>query len=255
MQKQTALRILFTLFCLVIFIFFGSFLSRDNWLETDLGSLLPKEEKWLPVQLQADQIQEQKFNQQIIAIVGHSQPDIAYQTAERICQDWQQYSIFHQVDCKTQPDLTALSEEIQQLKIALLPNNIRSQLLQNPATYFLQYAEDIANPFNKQNLLTIDQDWIGLGRFTLSSTQKLSDLKWNMDNGMLYTVRDKKTWVVIRGVLAQNNIINAHNGLPNLIDKSKQIASEFETELLATGASLFAAHAKQQAERKVFGYL
>lgn len=250
MQKQTALRILFTLFCLVIFIFFGSFLSRDNWLETDLGSLLPKEEKWLPVQLQADQIQEQKFNQQIIAIVGHSQPDIAYQTAERICQDWQQYSIFHQVDCKTQPDLTALSEEIQQLKIALLPNNIRSQLLQNPATYFLQYAEDIANPFNKQNLLTIDQDWIGLGRFTLSSTQKLSDLKWNMDNGMLYTLRDKKTWVVIRGVLAQNNIINAHNGLPNLIDKSKQIASEFETELLATGASLFAAHAKKQAEKE-----
>lgn len=248
MQKQTVLRIIFSVFCCVIFVIFGSLLLRGNWLETDLRSLLPQEEKWLPVQLQADLIQEQRLNQQIIAVIGHTQSDMAYQTAETVCQDWMKSSFFQQVDCKTQPDLTALSAEIQQFKLALLPENIRSQLLQSPQQYFLKYAEDISNPFNRNNLLSIEQDWLGLARFTLSSSQKLSDLKWNINNGMFYTLNQEKTWVVIRGLLAKSDIINVQKGLPELIVESKQIAEQSQAEFLATGTALFSAHAKQQAE-------
>ena len=228
----------------------GYLVKKGDWLQTDLRALLPQEQGWTDLQIQADQHQEALLNQQVIVLIGHQDPQTAFQLNENIAQQWQQSGLFTQVNDKMQPNLTTLREEIKQLRLATLPQGIRQQLLNNPQTYFQHYAEQITNPFAQTNLLSLEQDWLGFGRFVLAQAQSQNRVQWNAENSMLYIVEKEKTWVLLRGVLAQGSLINPSLKLTALLTENRKQVDADGGQMLATGAALFAAQAKMKAERE-----
>ncbi|WP_101775656.1 MMPL family transporter [Pasteurella oralis] len=242
-------RRLYTMCLLGVTILFGFQIYSGHWLQTDLRALLPQEQHWSDIQLKADQQQEQLFNQQILALVGSIDPQTAFMLAEHISEQWQQSGLFQQVYAKTQPNLTALQQQINQLKLATLPVSIQKQLLEQPQHYFQQYAEQIVNPF-QANLLPLTQDWLGFGRFVLAQAQQQSQIQWHSDNGMLFVQHEGKTWVLLRAELAQGDLINPQQNLTALLADNAQWIAQHQAEWLATGAALFATATKQQAEKE-----
>ena len=250
MKKTTALSCLYALFLIATLVTFGYLVKKGDWLQTDLRALLPQEQGWTDLQIQADQHQEALLNQQVIVLISHQDPQTAFQLNENIAQQWQQSGLFTQVNDKMQPNLTTLREEIKQLRFATLPQGIRQQLLNNPQAYFQHYAEQITNPFAQTNLLSLEQDWLGFGRFVLPQAQSQSQVQWNAENGMLYIVEKEKTWVLLRGVLAQGSLINPSLKLTALLTENRKQVNADGGQMLATGAALFAAQAKIKAERE-----
>ncbi|PNL92763.1 hypothetical protein A6J76_001790 [Aggregatibacter aphrophilus] len=250
MKKTTALSCLYALFLIATLVTFGYLVKKGDWLQTDLRALLPQEQGWTDLQIQADQHQEALLNQQVIVLIGHQDPQTAFQLNENIAQQWQQSGLFTQVNDKMQPNLTTLREEIKQLRFATLPQGIRQQLLNNPQAYFQHYAEQITNPFAQTNLLSLEQDWLGFSRFVLPQAQSQSQVQWNAENGMLYIVEKEKTWVLLRGVLAQGSLINPSLKLTALLTENRKQVNADGGQMLATGAALFAAQAKMKAERE-----
>lgn len=246
----TAYRLIFAgILCLVLAVF-GYQLQTSHWLQTDLHTLLPEEQHYSPIQLAADSQQEQQFNQRIIALVGHSEPARAFELAEKIAQDWQQSGLFEDFSAKTQPDLTALQREIALLKLATLPFVQRDQLLRQPESYFQQYAEQILNPFQQQNLLPLEQDWLGFGRFVLSQAQQQSQIQWHAETGMLYTVQQDKTWVLLNAKITNADFINPQQKLTALFEQNRQFITAQQGQWLNTGAALFAHASQQQAKQE-----
>ena len=250
MKKTTALSCLYALFLIATLATLGYLVKKGDWLQTDLRALLPQEQGWTDLQIQADQHQEALLNQQVIVLIGHQDPKTAFQLNENTAQQWRQSGLFTQVNDKMQPNLTTLREEIKQLRLATLPQGIRQQLLNNPQTYFQHYAEQITNPFAQTNLLSLEQDWLGFGRFVLAQAQSQSRVQWNAENGMLYIVEKEKTWVLLRGVLAQGSLINPSLKLTALLTENRKQVDANGGQMLATGAALFAAQAKMKAERE-----
>ena len=250
MKKTTALSCLYALFLITTLVTLGYLVKKGDWLQTDLRTLLPQEQGWTDLQIQVDQHQEALLNQQVIVLIGHQDPQTAFQLNEDIAQQWRQSGLFTQVNDKMQPNLTTLREEIKQLRLATLPQGIRQQLLNNPQTYFQHYAEQITNPFAQTNLLSLEQDWLGFGRFVLAQAQSQSRVQWNAENGMLHVVEKEKTWVLLRGVLAQGSLINPSLKLTALLTENRKQVEADHGQMLATGAALFAAQAKMKAERE-----
>ncbi|WGE91028.1 MMPL family transporter [Actinobacillus genomosp. 1] len=248
MQKMTAYRISYAVFLFVIFTLFSIQKLTSEWFETDLRSLLPQTQKWSSIQMEADRQQEQQLNRQVIALIGHKDAKQAFLLATEISSQWQKSGLFQQVFVKTEPSLNQLQEEIQLLKWAVLPKEIRLQLLESPQAYFQTYAEQIVNPFKQSQLVPFEQDWLGVGRFVLPQAQQLSKMRWNAETGMIFTESQSKTWVLLRAELKQSDLLNAEQSLPMLLAENRQTAIALQAELKVTGTSLFAAVAKQQAE-------
>lgn len=244
----TISRIFFLAILLIATFFFVGKIQQKNWLETDLTALLPQQQAWSAVQLQADLVQTEQLNRQLVALVGHQDPQRAFDITQQIQQKWQTSELFSQVFFQIQPDIAQLQQDIQQLKPATLPEKVRWELRENPQTYFQTYAEQIANPFDQTNLLSLDQDWLGFGRFVLAQSQQLSQMQWNAENGVIFTENSRKTWVLLRAELKNGGILNAEQRLLALFDESQQMAQAQQAEWKATGSALFAAQSKLQAE-------
>lgn len=249
MKKQTACRTLYALFLLGVLALFVDQLRSGNWLQTDLQTLLP-ESQTSALQQRAEQQQEAQLNRQLIALVGHNEPQRAFELAQETAKNWQTSGLFSTIFYQTTPDIAKLQNDIAILSFATLPSAIRTQLLNQPTTYFQNYAEQIANPFQRQNLLSLEQDWLGFGRFVFDHATQQSKLNWNAENGMLSRTLNNITWVMLQGELAQGNLINPNASLLDLTEQSRKQLSTENGQLLLAGSALFAAHAKQQAERE-----
>ncbi|MDP8098902.1 MMPL family transporter [Pasteurella atlantica] len=250
MKNHTAYRYLYSLFIIVVLIFFAFSVKNGHWLETDLKALLPTNQSWTTEQKQADALQEKQLNQQIVALVGGDDHSV-FKTAEQIAQLWQKSQLFSDVNLKTTPDLAKLRKEVNYLKLATLPKHIQQQLQQNPQAYFNQYAQQIVDPFSQNNILSLEQDWLGLGRFVLPQSQISSAVQYNSENGMLYAKQSHKTWVLLHATLTQHSFINPNKTLLTLIKQSEQLAQTQKAQFISTGSALFAANAKQQAETEM----
>ena len=245
---STALRYFYAFFLLVLLLLLIFFIKQGNRLQTDLKVLLPQEQQWSDIRISADKTQEQRLNSRIVVLVGFSDAEKAFSSARDIAEHWQASELFTNIDLNIQPDLNLLRDEINQLSLALLPESVLTQLIHNPSLYFEQYAKQLMNPFTQNNLLPLEQDWLGFGRFINEKTQMLSVLQWNPNNGMLYLQQDDKTWVLLNAELKQSDFIHAQQDILDLINKNKNLVIQSGGELLAVGPALFAAVTKQQAE-------
>ncbi len=248
MKKTTALSLLYAVFILFVSLLFGYFVKQGNWLQTDLHTLLPSQQEWADVQVLADQQQEKQLNSQIIALIGHPDEKQAFQLTDHIVQTWRSSKLFSHITDRIQPNLTELQQDIQLVAFATLPQTVREQLINDPKDYFQQYAEDIVNPFKRNNLLSLEQDWLGFGRFAQQTQQ--GNVQWHAENGMLTVNQDNMTWVLLRAELQQNDFINPSEKLTALLTKNRQYLTQSSAQFKITGSALFAADAKQKAEKE-----
>ena len=248
MKKTTALSLSYAVFILFVSLFFGYFVKQGNWLQTDLHTLLPSQQEWADVQILADQQQEKQLNSQIIALIGHPDEKQAFQLTDHIAQTWRSSKLFSHITDRIQPNLTQLQQDIQLVAFATLPQAVREQLINDPKGYFQQYAEDIVNPFKRNNLLSLEQDWLGFGRFAQQTQQ--GNVQWHAENGMLTVKQDNMTWVLLRAELQQNDFINPSENLTALLTGNRQYLTQSGAQFKITGSALFAADAKQKAEKE-----
>lgn len=212
--------------------------------------LLPEQQRQTELQQRADEVQERRLNRQVIALVGATSPEVAFSQAKSVASLWRQSHLFQQVESEQQPELAHLRREIAQLRLALLPQSVRHQLLTHPRQYFQQYVQQLADPFAQRNLLPLEQDWLGFGRFALTQSQPFSAIRWHPENGMLYVRQEGVTWVLLRGILPPQNIMNVSQDLLSLMTESRRQTVTRQAQFLVTGTALFAAEAKRQAERE-----
>ncbi|ASK26397.1 hypothetical protein BG910_00325 [Neisseria chenwenguii] len=238
-------RILYTLLMAAAAVFFAYTLAAKPWLQTDLTALLPQEARPDVLLQKADAVLEKELNGQVVLAVGSADADTAFQTASALARQWQASSVFASVQDTLTPDIGGLRGEIRRLGLALLPSEQQTLLRDNPRAYFQVRAEDAANPF-AASLLPLSDDWLGFGRFAAGKGQPQSRIRWNADNGMLFTEHRGKTWVWLRGRLPEGAAPDEK--LLKLLDDSKQTAAAQKAEVLYAGGAVFAAEAKTSAE-------
>lgn len=263
-KSLTAYRLVYGICLLAFAIFLGIKIHSGQWLQTDLQGLLPQEQHWNPAQRKVDHQQEATLNRQFVVLVGHQNANIAFATAQKIQHLWQQHALFSKIEHQLSLDLPELQQAIHSLSFATLPQPIRQQLLTDPERYFQQYAQYLVDPFSQNPLLPLEKDWLGFGRFVLEQGKLFPRIEWNSENGMLYITEKHEekqahnpppsqpdiTWVLLRGELTHSNLLNGKQELLDLVTEQQQIAKENDTQLLTASASLFAAHAKSDAEKE-----
>ena len=242
------LRRLYTLFTALLCLFLIHSVTAKPWLQTDLAALLPAEQQPDALLVAADKAGEAQLNGQIVMLTGSANAETAFQAAAEIAGKWRESGVFAEVDSSMMPDLDSVRADMQRLAQATLPQEQARLLFQEPKRYFQTRAEDAANPFAAVSPLSLEQDWLGFGRFVAAKANPQSRLQWNMDNGMLFTEADGKTWVWLRGRLKTGDHFSGNDKLLPLINDSRAIAQKHGAETLAAGGVLFAAASKTAAE-------
>ena len=239
------LRRLYTLFTALLCLFLIHTVTTKPWLQTDLAALLPAEQQPDALLVAADKAGEAQLNGQIVMLTGSANAETAFQAAAEIASKWRESGVFAEVDSSVMPDLDSVRADMQRLAQATLPQEQARLLVDNPKQYFQARAEDAANPFAAMSPLSLEQDWLGFGRFVAAKANPQSRLQWNSDNGMLFTESDGKTWVWLRGKLAADTRFAGNGTLLPLIRDSRAIAQKHGAETLA--ASKTAAEAESKA--------
>lgn len=220
----------------------GQFVNHSP-IQTQLTALLPQSAQSEVIQT-VEKYQENQLNQQIIILIGADDSERAFQAAEQRLILWQNNGLFAKVDGKINPDLSQLRQSLHTLGAATLPAEQIQQLYENPKQYFIERAEVAANPFSG-SLLSLTDDWLGFSRFVLQ--KQANQVHWHSEHAMLYAEFNGKTWVWLRAKL------NNHQPNPMLLNwwqQEKKIAQSNHYEFVASGGALFAADAKQSAERE-----
>ncbi|MDO4641551.1 MAG: hypothetical protein Q4A84_07610 [Neisseria sp.] len=242
----------YTAFILLSCIFLAYFMLAKNWLKTDFTALLPQEERPDVVLQAAQTANEAQLNEQVVLLAGSTDAEKAFQTASEIAKLWRQSKVFAEVNSSIEPDLNQVRADVQHLGLAVLPPEQRQALFEQPKHYFQERAEAVVNPFAAPSPLTLEQDWLGFGRFVTERARPQSKLQWNADNGMLFTEDEQgKTWVWLRGKMpAGNNFAKGSEGLLPLLQQSKELAAKNGVDTLNAGGAVFAAVSKADAERE-----
>ncbi|EGF11925.1 hypothetical protein HMPREF9123_0367 [Neisseria bacilliformis ATCC BAA-1200] len=247
-MSSRLLRRLFTAAFFLLAAFLAYSFAAKQPLQTDLAALLPAEQQPDALLVAADKAGEAQLNGQIVMLTGSANAETAFQAAAEIAGKWRESGVFAEVDSSVMPDLDSVRADMQRLAQATLPQEQARLLFQEPKRYFQTRAEDAANPFAAVSPLSLEQDWLGFGRFVAAKANPQSRLQWNMDNGMLFTEADGKTWVWLRGKLAADTRFAGNGTLLPLIRDSRAIAQKHGAETLSAGGALFAAASKTAAE-------
>ena len=247
-MSSRLLRRLFTAAFFLLAAFLAYSFAAKQPLQTDLTTLLPAEQQPDALLVAADQAGEAQLNTQIVLLAGSENAEHAFQAADEIAAQWRDSGVFAAVDSSITPDLDSVRADMQRLALATLPQEQANLLADNPKQYFQARAEDAANPFAAASPLSLEQDWLGFGRFVAAKANPQSRLQWNMDNGMLFTEENGKTWVWLRGRLKTGDHFSGNDKLLPLINESRTIAQQHGAETLAAGGALFAAASKTAAE-------
>ncbi len=222
-------------------------LPQGGRIQTDFAALLPADAGVDELWRAADQANERALNGQILLLVGAGDAEQAFAAAENTAQQWRQSGLFAAVDSRINPDLDALRAQIRALGVNALDAPNRRLLDSDPAAYFRGRAEDAADPF-AQNLLPLEQDWPGFGRF-VQQKQPAGRLQWHSGSGMLFAEHENITWVLLRARLPETGI-GAQEKLLPLLAATRDTAARKGYRVLAAGGALFAADAKHKSERE-----
>ena len=247
---MTTYRRAYTVLTALLTLFLIYTVSTQNWLQTDLTALLPSEQQPDALLTAADKAGEEQLNTQVILLAGSKDAETAFQTTSEIAALWRKSGVFEQVDSSVTPDLDKVRKDIGKLGLALLPNEQVRLLFEHPQAYFQARAEAAVNPFAAPSPLSLEQDWLGFGRFAAGKANPQSRLQWDMDNGMLFAEDNGKTWVFLRGRLAGGDNFSGNDALLPLMAQSRRIAADNGAETLTAGGALFAAVSKAAAEKE-----
>ncbi|MBF0804402.1 MMPL family transporter [Neisseria sp. 19428wB4_WF04] len=245
----STLRYGYAAFILLLIPVLAGMLAAGGRLQTDLTALLPHAQQPDALLRAADKAVQAQADTRVVLLAGSSDAEKAFQTAAEIAGQWRSSGVFAAVESHIEPDLAALRADMQRLGAAALPRPQRRLLFEEPQRYFQERAESLLNPFAAPTLLPPEQDWLGFSRFAQEQAQTQSRLQWHSGNGMLFTEEGGKTWVWLSGRLPEGNTAGSA-GLLALMQQSRRTAEAAGVETLSTGGALFAAAAKEAAERE-----
>lgn len=202
--------------------------------QTDLMALLPREQQDKDLQRAHDKVTD-AFSKRVIILVGNKDRDKARSIASTLQQELSATGL---IDINTNLDndrLTEMGKIYFPYRFNLLTDAERKSTPQEISTRALSQVYGLFGMANAQ--LLENDPFLLLPTFFTSLPLPMSKL--TLDEGMLSTKQDDKTWIMVGGSLVGNPY--ALETQEQFIAKCNQITSKYpDTEILKLGAVFFA---------------
>ena len=200
----------------------------------------------------AEQRMQEPLNREMLVLVGHADRQQAVVMAQTLGEQWQASGLFDKVQWTLQADVPALRTQLLNGRLAMLSAADRQQLIEQPQAFIQQRVQALFDPFSGFSLVPNQDDWLGLtGRIQNSQPQR-GAIKFDIGSGALVADADGKSWVMLRA-RAQGNAFDMSLPLQvaELLQRSRDQASQAHGQLLAASGLLYAASGQQQASREI----
>lgn len=204
------------------------------------------------LELRAEQRMQEPLNREMLVLVGHKDREPAIAMAQKLGEQWQASGLFEKVQWTLQADLPALRKQLLQGRVAMLSGADRQQLIQHPDAFIQQRVEALFDPFTGFSLVPSQDDWLGLtGRIQNSQPQR-GTVQLDIGSGALIADADGKSWVLLRAKTTGNAFdMSLPLQVADLLEQSREQATQSDVQLLAASGLLYAASGQQQASREM----
>ncbi|QRY79982.1 hypothetical protein JVX91_02370 [Pseudomonas sp. PDNC002] len=220
-------------------------------LSTDLLELVPGSSRDA-LQKQAEQRMQEPLNRELIVLVGYPERDTAIAHARELAERWQASGLYEKVQWGVQADLPALREQLRAGRLALLSDDDRRQLANDPATFIQQRVEQLFDPFSGFGLVPNDQDWFGLALRIQQHQPLPSKVQLDIGSGALVAEEDGRSWVLLRArTRADAFDMNLPRAVAAQIAEARQQLAADDGQLVAASGLLYAADGQRQASREM----
>jgi predicted exporter len=204
------------------------------------------------LELVAEQRMQEPLNREILVLVGHADRQQAIALAQTLGEQWQASGLFDKVQWTLQADLPALRSQLLDGRLAMLSAVDRQQLIEQPQAFIQQRVQALFDPFSGFSLVPSQDDWLGLtGRIQNSQPQR-GAIQLDVGSGALIAEADGKHWVMLRARTQGNAFdMNLPLQVADLLQLSRDQASQAQGQLLAASGLLYAASGQRQASREI----
>ncbi|VVO67792.1 MMPL family transporter [Pseudomonas fluorescens] len=204
------------------------------------------------LELRAEQRMQEPLNREMLVLVGHKDREPAIAMAQKLGEQWQASGLFEKVQWTLQADLPALRTQLLQGRLAMLSEADRQQLIEHPDAFIQQRVEALFDPFTGFSLVPSQDDWLGLtGRIQNSQPQR-GTVQLDIGSGALIADADGKSWVLLRAKTTGNAFdMSLPLQVADLLEQSREQATQSDVQLLAASGLLYAASGQQQASREM----
>ncbi|WP_053148491.1 MMPL family transporter [Pseudomonas sp. P97.38] len=204
------------------------------------------------LELVAEQRMQEPLNREVLVLVGHADRPHAIALAQALGQQWQASGLFDKVQWTLQADLPALRTQLLDGRLTMLSTADRQQLIDQPQAFIQQRVQALFDPFSGFSLVPSQDDWLGLtGRIQNSQPQR-GAIQLDVGSGALVADADGKSWVMLRARTRGNAFdMNLPLQVADLLQRSRDQATQAQGQLLAASGLLYAAAGQQQASREI----
>jgi predicted exporter len=204
------------------------------------------------LELRAEQRMQEPLNREMLVLVGHKDREPAIAMAQKLREQWQASGLFEKVQWTLQADLPALRTQLLQGRVAMLSEADRQQLIKHPDAFIQQRVEALFDPFTGFSLVPSQDDWLGLTGRIQNSQPQHGTVQLDIGSGALIADADGKSWVLLRAKTTGNAFdMSLPLQVADLLEQSREQASQSDVQLLAASGLLYAASGQQQASREM----
>jgi len=200
---------------------------------------------------QAEKRMQEPLNRELVVLISHPDRQRTMSLAAELGQRWQQQGLFEKVQWNLQTDLQALRQQLQQQRLALLPAATRSRIIDDPAGYMAQRADDLFDPFRSQGVVATADDLLGLSVVAEKSLPISQNVQVDL-SGALIADYQGTTWALLRARTTADAFDgNLPLAVSDLLEQARQQVTRDGGELIASSGLLYSAHAQRQATREI----
>lgn len=204
------------------------------------------------LELIAERRMQEPLNREVLVLVGHHDRQQAIALAQTLGQQWQASGLFDKVQWTLQADLSALRTQLLNGRLAMLSATDRQQLIDHPQAFIQQRVQALFDPFSGFSLVPSQDDWLGLTGRIQNSQPQHGAVTLDVSSGALIAEADGKHWVLLRARTHGDAFdMNLPLQVAQLLQRSRDQASQAQGQLLAASGLLYAANGQQQASREI----
>lgn len=200
---------------------------------------------------QAVQRMQEPLNRELLVLISHPQRQQALALAAQLGARWQRQTLFEKVQWDPQADLSAIRQQLQEQRLALLPPADRQLLIDDPAAFVARRAQDLFDPFRSQGVVATNDDLLGLSTLAEKNLPHHHNIQVDL-SGALIAESEGTTWALLR---ARTNADAFDGNLALAVDDLvAQARTEIEArggQMLASSGLLYSAHGQRQATREI----
>ncbi|MFV9655025.1 MMPL family transporter [Pseudomonas sp. NY15366] len=200
---------------------------------------------------QAVQRMQEPLNRELLVLISHPERQQALALAAQLGARWQQQTLFEKVQWDPQADLSAIRQQLQEQRLALLPPADRQVLIDDPAAFVARRTQDLFDPFRSQGVVATNDDLLGLSTLAEKNLPHHHNIQVDL-SGALIAESEGITWALLR---ARTNADAFDGNLALAVDDLvAQAREEIEArggQMLASSGLLYSAHGQRQATREI----